>query len=173
MLDPVAHDRQTALAPWAKARRRGWPSVARATPSLRPSTPGAFSSRLSLPSHLDCRAAIERYLQHHRPILARGNADTARLWLAMNGKPMSCASIAELIPETTEMSVGVRVNPHLFRTAGVTTLATRAGDKPHAGSALLHHRPGPVTQENYNRASCLSAGKSLAAVRKAYRVRKS
>jgi hypothetical protein len=52
----------------------------------------------------------------------------------------------------------------LFRTAGVTTLATRAGDKPHAGAALLHHRPGPVTQESYNRASCLGAGKALAAV---------
>jgi microcin C transport system substrate-binding protein len=34
------------------------------------------------------------------------------------------------------MAVGVTVNPHLFRAAGVTTLATRAGDKPYAGSAL-------------------------------------
>src|SRR6516225_6764582 len=38
-------------------RRRGWPSVARATPSLRPASPGTVSSRLSLPSHLDCRGA--------------------------------------------------------------------------------------------------------------------
>src|SRR5215471_4344745 len=39
-------------------RRRGWPSVARATPSLRPASPGTVSSRLSLPSHLDCRRAV-------------------------------------------------------------------------------------------------------------------
>jgi hypothetical protein len=32
----------------------------------------------------------------------------------------------EPITETTDKTVGVRVNPHLFRTAGVTTLATRA-----------------------------------------------
>ena len=38
-------------------RRRGWPAVARATPSLRPASPGRVSSRLSLPSHLDCRGA--------------------------------------------------------------------------------------------------------------------
>jgi hypothetical protein len=84
---------------------------------------------------------IQRYLAVHRPVLARGNSGDAALWMAMDGKPMSCASIAETIPETTETTTGVRVSPHLFRTAGVTTLATHAGDKPHAGGALLHHRP--------------------------------
>jgi hypothetical protein len=87
----------------------------------------------------------------------------------MDGKPMSSASVAETIPETTETTIGVRVSPHLFRTAGVTTLATRASEKPHAGSALLHHRPGPVTQENYNRASCVTAGRALSAVNRVYR----
>jgi site-specific recombinase XerD len=112
---------------------------------------------------------IERYLEVYRSILARGYSETNALWLAMDGKPASYASIGELITETTEMSVGVRVNPHLFRTAGVTTLATRAGHKPHAGGALLHHRPGPVTQENYNRASSISAGRSLTVVNQNYR----
>jgi site-specific recombinase XerD len=119
----------------------------------------------------DLTEFIRRYLAVHRPVLARGNTSYTALWMAMDGKPMSCASIAETIPETTETTIGVRVSPHLFRTAGVTTLATRAGDKPHAGSALLHHRPGPVTQENYNRASCISAGKSLRVVNQHYRRR--
>jgi hypothetical protein len=83
---------------------------------------------------------------------------------------MSYASMGELVTETTRMTTGVAVSPHLFRTAAVTTLAIRAGDKPHAGTALLHHTPGgPVTQENYNRASCVSAGKSLATVTRGYR----
>jgi site-specific recombinase XerD len=119
----------------------------------------------------DLAEFIERYLVVHRPILARGKTDNTALWMAMDGKPMSCASVAETIPDTTETTIGVRVSPHLFRTAGVTTLATRASDKPHAGSALLHHRPGPVTQENYNRASCISAGKSLGDVNQHYRRR--
>jgi len=112
---------------------------------------------------------IERYLETHRPLLGRGNTKSNALWIAINGKSMNYASIAELISETTRMTTGVGVSPHLFRTAAVTTLATRAGDKPHAGSALLHHRPGPVTQENYNRASCVSAGRSLNAVNRRYR----
>jgi site-specific recombinase XerD len=114
--------------------------------------------------------SIDRYLALYRPVLGRGKPLPDALWLAINGKPLKYASIADLIPEITRMAVGVMVNPHLFRTAGVTTLATRAGDKPHAGSALLHHGPGgPATQENYNRASCVTAAKSLAAVNLGYR----
>lgn len=112
--------------------------------------------------------SIGRYLEIYRPILARGKTGSNALWMAWDGKPMSQYSVAETITETTRMTAGVNVSLHLFRTAGVTTLATRAGNKPHAGPALLHHRPGPVTEENYNRASCISAGKALTAVKRAY-----
>jgi site-specific recombinase XerD len=113
-------------------------------------------------------ASIERYLEVYRPILAGGKAETNAFWLAINGEAMSYASMGELITETTEKTIGVAVSPHLFRTAAVTTLAIRAGDNPHAGSALLHHKPnGP--QENYNRASCITAGKFLAAINQGYR----
>jgi integrase len=99
--------------------------------------------------------SIERYLEIYRPILAGDKADANALWFAINGEPMSYASMGELITETTRMTIGIPVSPHLFRTAGATTLATRAGNKPHAGSALLHHGPyGP--QENYNRASSIT-----------------
>jgi site-specific recombinase XerD len=113
--------------------------------------------------------SIERYLQIYRPLLAEGEAETNALWFAINGKPMSYASMGELITETTRTTIGIPVSPHLFRTAAVTTLATRAGDRPYAGSALLHHQPGPVTQTNYNRASCITAGRSLAATNQGYR----
>ena len=93
----------------------------------------------------DLTESINRYLEIYLPILARGNLTSNALWLAMNGKPMSYASFGETITETVRLMIGVKVNPHLFRTAGVTTLATHAGHKPYAGGALLHHRPGPVT----------------------------
>jgi site-specific recombinase XerD len=116
----------------------------------------------------DLTASIERYLEIYRPVLAGDKTETTALWLAINGNPMSYASMGEHIAETTRITIGVAVSPHLFRTAAVTTLATRAGDKPYAGSALLHHGPwGP--QENYNRATCVTAGKSLAAVNQRYR----
>jgi integrase len=121
------------------------------------------------PVQQELAASIERYLAMYRPILARGNASTNSLWMAINGKPMTYDSLRDLIPEITRMTVGIAVNAHMFRTAGATTLATRAGDKPHAASALLHHRQGPVTQEHYNRASCISAGRSLASLNRRFR----
>jgi site-specific recombinase XerD len=120
------------------------------------------------PAPQELTASIERYLEIYKPLLAEGKAGANALWFAINGKPMSYASMGELIAETTRMAIGVAVSPHLFRTAGVTTLATRAGDQPHAGSALLHHGPnGP--QESYNRASSITAGRSLAATNRGYR----
>jgi site-specific recombinase XerD len=123
------------------------------------------------PVPADLTDSIKRYLEIYRPILMRGDIGSNALWIAMNGKPMSYASMGELITEITRMTLGVNVNPHLFRAAGVTTLATRAGDQPHAGGALLHHRPGPAAQENYNRASCITAGRSLRDVNRHYRLR--
>ena len=76
------------------------------------------------------------------------------LQLAIDRKPMSYASMGELITETTRMTIGVAASPHLFRVAAATTLAIRAGDKPHAGSAVLHHGPyGPIGRRASARAS--------------------
>jgi site-specific recombinase XerD len=112
---------------------------------------------------------IDRYVQIHRPLLSRGSDSSKALWLSHNGRPLSYATIAELIPKTTEKTVGKNVSPHLFRTAGVTTLATHAGDQPHAGEALLHHRPGGPVTEHYNRASSITAAKAYAAVTRKFR----
>jgi site-specific recombinase XerD len=112
---------------------------------------------------------VDRYLQIYRPLLSRGNTVSNALWISHNGNPLSHATIAVLIPKTVESITGKKVSPHLFRTAGVTTLATHAGDQPYAGGALLHHRPGPVTQENYNRASSITAAKAYSAITRSFR----
>ena len=112
---------------------------------------------------------VDRYHKIHRPLLSRGNNASKALWLSHSGHPLRYATIAELVPKTVEKIVGKKVSPHLFRTAGVTTLATHAGNEPHAGGALLHHRPGPVTQEHYNRASSLTAFKAYSALTRTFR----
>jgi hypothetical protein len=102
-----------------------------------------------------------------RPALTRKSTRTCCGIAAVTNWRMT-ASIRE--PLKAIWVTGQFSTPYaLFRSAGVTTLAIRPGDKPHAGGALLHHRPGPATQENYNRASCMSAGKALFAVNKSYR----
>jgi hypothetical protein len=84
-----------------------------------------------------------------RPILAGGKAEANALWLAINGKPMSYASMGELIAQTTRMTIGVAVSAHLLRTAAVTTLAIPERATTLTLGARAHHGPGGhLTQEN-------------------------
>ena len=113
---------------------------------------------------------IERYLNIHRPVLARTDDAPAALWLSSNdGRAMTYKAVARVISKTTLATVGIDVSPHLFRTAGASTAAVHAGSTPHLASALLHHTDPAITEEHYNRASCLSAAQSYAALMRAVR----
>jgi len=105
--------------------------------------------------------AIDKYLQTYRPILGRGTSAINALWLAETGEALAESYVGELITETARLTLGIPINPHMFRTAAATTSAIYAGDMPHLGSAVLHHTHPAVTLENYNRASSISAGRAL------------
>jgi integrase len=108
---------------------------------------------------------IERYLNFHRPVLARTGVAPAALWLSSNdGRAMTYLAVERVIKETTLTTVGVDVSPHLFRAAGASTAAVHAPTIPHLGSALLHHIDPAVVDEHYNRASSLSATQAYAAL---------
>jgi len=116
--------------------------------------------------------ALDKYLKVYRPILCRGTANTNALWLGIDGTAMAEYSIREMITETTRSVLGVAISPHLFRTAATTTVAVHAGEKPHLGSAILHHSHPTVTLENYNRASSISAGRAYREVTCLFRNKK-
>ncbi len=108
---------------------------------------------------------IERYLDIHRRVLARNDNTSRMLWLSSNdGKPMTYLGIEGVVTEITKRTVGIQICPHLFRTAGASTVAVYAGSNPHLASALLHHRNSAVTEEHYNEASSLSATQKYAAL---------
>ena len=108
---------------------------------------------------------IERYLNVHRPVLARTDDQPAALWLSSNdGRAMSYSGVARVISQTTLATVGIDVSPHLFRTAGASTAAVYARGNPHLASALLHHTDPRVTEAHYNRASSQSAVQAYGAL---------
>lgn len=112
---------------------------------------------------------ITRYLGQYRPVLARTKNPPSALWLSSRrGWPMSANSVSYVISATTLATVGVNVCPHLFRTSAASTAATRGGDNPHLGSALLHHTHPSVTNDHYNRATSLSAAESLRQIVRQY-----
>jgi integrase len=102
---------------------------------------------------------IELYLNKARPVLLKpATAPTNALWISSHkGRAMSGDDIGPLITQLTEQTVGIRISPHLFRTADATTAAEVRGDMPHLASALLNHKHARVTEEHYNRASSLRA----------------
>jgi integrase len=116
------------------------------------------------------KSALERYLTKYRPVLAeRADTSTAALWLSSNdGRPMSYSAVELVVTETTRQTVGVGVSPHLFRDSGASTAAIHGGANPHLASALLHHKDPRVTEAHYNRASSLSAAKSLRGIVQGY-----
>ena len=115
---------------------------------------------------------IDRYLNIHRPVLARTEDPPTALWLSSNdGGAMSYSGVERAISATTLATVGINVSPHLFRTAAASTAAAYAGSTPHLASALLHHFDHAVTEEHYNRASTLSAAQAYAALIRAIRNR--
>jgi hypothetical protein len=114
-------------------------------------------------------AAIDRYLSYYRPVLARRDDPPPALWLSShNGRPLSCSAVANAVDETTLSTVGIKVSPHLFRTAGVSTAAILCRDNPHLGSALMHHHDPRIAERNYNRACSLSAGMAFQEIIRRY-----
>ena len=90
---------------------------------------------------------IELYLNEARPVLLKpSRAPTDALWISSNtGGLMNAGGVGALISQTTEQTIGIRISPHLFRTAGATTAAEARGDMPHLASALLGHKHPCIT----------------------------
>jgi len=107
---------------------------------------------------------LQNYLDIYRPILAKGRVSQA-LWLSSNdGSPMTYSGVESAIYEATLQTIGKKISPHLFRTAGASTAAVYAGHQPRLATALLHHTSPEVAEEHYNRATSLSAAQSYAAL---------
>ena len=102
--------------------------------------------------------ALSRYLEHHRPLLLAGRISD-RLWITRYGQPIKSEKLGLRISEVTERLLGIRVNPHLFRDAAATTLATADPEHVRMITPLLGHS-SPVTAERYyNQASSIDAGR--------------
>jgi integrase len=114
--------------------------------------------------------ALKTYLTVHRPVLARGCDQSSGLWLSShNAKAMSYSAVENTISQTTRMTVGIDVSPHLFRTAIASTAAILSGEHPELGSALLHHADSRIRDKYYNRASSMTAGQEYLKVVSRYR----
>jgi integrase len=101
---------------------------------------------------------LRTYLSKYRPVLLGKSDKHNALWLSSaSGLPMAYSAIAVAIEITTRTAIGIKIGPHMFRTAAASSSAIYAGYIPNLATALLHHRDYRITEEHYNRASSFSA----------------
>jgi integrase len=115
-------------------------------------------------------AVFETYVDRYRPMLLREGRSTNALWVSSHdGAAMSYVGVEVTVKGTTRSAIGVDVCPHMFRTAAASTAAIHCGNTPHLASAILQHTDPRVTEEHYNRATCMSAAQAYAAIANSYR----
>ena len=66
---------------------------------------------------------LERYLDHWRPALLVGAADSDRLWISWRGYPLDYQDIHRIIRAVTAKLFGTPMHPHIFRDCLATCVA--------------------------------------------------
>jgi integrase len=101
---------------------------------------------------------IDRYLAEIRPALLRGHVSDA-FWISTYRAPLSEQSIYTKVCAATEEELGIRLNPHLFRDALATGVAT--DDPEHIGIVprLLGHADPRTAERHYIHARAITASR--------------
>jgi integrase len=113
--------------------------------------------------------ALRRYLDHHRPVLLRGDpnrraagnapADTDALWISEVGTALEVGALGRRISHHTSDAFGATVPAHWFRDAAATSIAIE--DPVHVRDAhhVLGHADLKTTERYYNQARSLEASR--------------
>ena len=105
---------------------------------------------------------MRTYLSVWRPVLAvrtgRWTADLDdAVWISQDGSPMSQEGLSGRIELRTRSAFGKAMNPHLFRDAAATTMATADPGNVRVAAPVLGHRTFAPTERHYIQATGLQA----------------
>ena len=107
---------------------------------------------------------LARYLEHHRPVLLRGErgtepADIDALWVSEIATQLELGALGRRIRIHTDRAFGISLPPHWFRDAAATTIAIE--DPKHVRDAhlVLGHASLITTERHYNQARSLEASR--------------
>jgi len=107
---------------------------------------------------------LECYLTRHRPLLVGGRYGGDRLWVSYRFQPESRHTLQLSIVRATQSAFGQALNPHLFRDCVATSIAVNSPAEIRVATELLGHATLATTQQYYNLAHTLEAGRSYANV---------
>jgi integrase/recombinase XerD len=157
------------LSPWPIRRR----SLAALTVSRHLEFDDAGVNILLLPADTKSRRAesfrvpdlllpyLTRYLNEIRPILL-GDSDHDGFW-ANHGRPLCGQQLYEIVRARTMAKFGKAMSLHDFRRAAATYLAMDAPEKIGLIPGVLQHASPDVSDQHYNLARSVQAGRRFAA----------
>jgi integrase/recombinase XerD len=103
--------------------------------------------------------ALERYRDHHRPVLLgmRRLWDASpgfrepgdHLWISQQGMPLTAGGLQKLLARHTKPRFGHVVNAHLFRDCAATTVANEDPNNVRMCARLLGHVNLQTTERHY------------------------
>jgi integrase/recombinase XerD len=119
---------------------------------------------------------LERYLELYRPfLLTRGGrqeeAAVSRLWVSRDGTALCIGTIGHHIRRRTKAEFGIELNPHGFRHAAATWIASYEPEQVQIIAAILGHSTLQTSDDYYNLAGTLEAGRRYHGVIKPMRSR--
>lgn len=101
---------------------------------------------------------INRYISVYRP---RFKYDGQVLWAGRYGKPLSYSAVERVITETTRLTLGIAISPHLFRSCAASTAYMHTNGNSNLASPLLNHRGSKTTREHYDRGKSAFYGREF------------
>lgn len=116
------------------------------------------NSPLDFPLPVELKPWMDRWLDHHRPLLLQGN-DSDLLWISNLGQGMTVNSVAARVCEVTEKLFGVWVSPHLLRKSAATTAAIERPEEVAIVMTILGHSIYRTGERYYVQASTVAASR--------------
>ena len=115
---------------------------------------------------------LDRYLEVHRPILL-GDRTHDFLWVTRSGTPLADSSFYIRLRKVTERERGIPITPHLFRDCAMTSVAIDDPVHIRIMQPLLGHSTMATSEQHYNQATAIDAGRQYQAMIERRRRRRS
>jgi site-specific recombinase XerD len=119
---------------------------------------------LEVPLPRALTAAIDRYLEQHRPWLLRRPrkgilVETDALWISDRSSTLSRTAAHYRLTTITKRELGVSINPHLFRDCAATAIMIEDPEHARIAAIVLGHASLATTERYYVQAQVIEAAR--------------
>ena len=119
---------------------------------------------MTVPFPINLLPYLKGYIDHYRPILLTASAKSTgnaigELWISRDGTALKQGPLRVAIYTRTEKDFGIKIPPHWFRDAAVTTLIRDKPESAKITASILGHTDHAIVQKHYNQSQMINASR--------------